>query len=743
MKKIVLNSLIILLFFSLGFTTEYADDIDISVNNEELVLEQPVKVEEGELLVPARIILEELGAEVKWDAEKRIASGVMGDFQVELPINSSEVKIDGEVEEWDVPLKIINNSTYAPARPLIEALGAFMQWNEEANTIEITTPEGFNPENWDDEGEPPLNVAYPPSSEYSIYGSPLFVFGTTRSYSQVDVTVNEEPVEKLDLRTGNFLTLVDVPREEEFMIEVEADSAEGTTSVERSVIYPTFWEEMPYEPLKLHSAHLKPDEDQVLGAGDSLTVAVQGSPGAEAEFRIGDEGEKVEMTEVEDPPWPLKGEGIYTGTYTVDDEDVPYSGISEPKPVTVTLRREGEQVTRELPGKVSLLAETPYKVVEVKEQPELKAYGWLRSAQADSFRLHANTRGGTVHSLSAVDYLVEGTRFEAVGAAGDYYRVKLGEEESFFLHKNAVRELEVEDTLRSSLPGIDIRETGETVSLRFNTTERIPFLIEEGRKNLELNLYGVEKEEFVSIPPGIPGSIEGLNVENFEEGAADWVTVNIKLEEEISGFQCTWEGTELVIDISKPPQVSEDSPLKNKTIVVDPGHGGTNQGALGPGDIHEKDAVLEMSLFLRDLLREEGAQVIMTRKEDENVDLYGRTLKMSEYDADLFISVHANAHAHGAQAVETHGLMTLYDYEHNEKLAEILLNRMEKEMELPATWTWRRKLAVLRHSEVPSVLIEAGYMKHPEDNWYILHPRGQKEFARAMKEGIKEYFLSF
>lgn len=382
-------------------------------------------------------------------------------------------------------------------------------------------------------------------------------------------------------------------------------------------------------------------------------------------------------------------------------------------------------------------------MVEVKEQPELKAYGWLRSAQADSFRLHANTRGGTVHSLSAVDYLVEGTRFEAVGAAGDYYRVKLGEEESFFLHKNAVRELEVEDTLRSSLPGIDIRETGETVSLRFNTTERIPFLIEEGRKNLELNLYGVEKEEFVSIPPGIPGSIEGLNVENFEEGAADWVTVNIKLEEEISGFQCTWEGTELVLDISKPPQVSEDSPLKNKTIVVDPGHGGTNQGALGPGDIHEKDAVLEMSLFLRDLLREEGAQVIMTRKEDENVDLYGRTLKMSEYDSDLFISVHANAHAHGAQAVETHGLMTLYDYEHNEKLAEILLNRMEKEMELPATWTWRRKLAVLRHSEVPSVLIEAGYMKHPEDNWYILHPRGQKEFARAMKEGIKEYFLSF
>jgi N-acetylmuramoyl-L-alanine amidase len=57
-------------------------------------------------------------------------------------------------------------------------------------------------------------------------------------------------------------------------------------------------------------------------------------------------------------------------------------------------------------------------------------------------------------------------------------------------------------------------------------------------------------------------------------------------------------------------------------------------------------------------------------------------------------------------------------------------------------YTWKRNIAVTRFTQFPCVLVEAGYMMHPEDNWYIFHPRGQEDFARAMKEGIKEYFLS-
>ena len=87
--------------------------------------------------------------------------------------------------------------------------------------------------------------------------------------------------------------------------------------------------------------------------------------------------------------------------------------------------------------------------------------------------------------------------------------------------------------------------------------------------------------------------------------------------------------------------------------------------------------------------------------------------------------------------------MTLYNYDHNEKLADIMLDTVTEEMDLPALYTWRRNIAVTRHTQFPSVLVEAGYMMHPQDNWYILHPSGQEKFARAMMEGIKEYFISF
>ncbi len=90
------------------------------------------------------------------------------------------------------------------------------------------------------------------------------------------------------------------------------------------------------------------------------------------------------------------------------------------------------------------------------------------------------------------------------------------------------------------------------------------------------------------------------------------------------------------------------TPLKDKTIVIDPGHGGEDPGAIGPGDIHEKDVVLAMSLHLRKLLTAEGAKVIMTRTEDIDVDPYERPKVEHIAETDFFISVHANAHTQGA-----------------------------------------------------------------------------------------------
>ena len=739
MKKLVLVFLIIFIVGTAVFMLYQLRIIKLVINDELIELDDPVIIEEGVIFVPAKPVFEELGAFTRWDGNNQIFTAVLGDFIADLPVDSKEVTIDGRTVTWEAPVKLIKDTVYAPVEDAAEALGAFVDFNQKTREVLISTPREFDPDQGDEQEGPLLHVSYPPAYQTRYYADSLFVFGTTQSYAQIEVTVNGEPVDIIDRRSGNFLTMVDIPRGEEFTIRVEASDGIETTTVERSVIHPEGLQTMPEEPLEIHSSHLIPREDQVLNPGDSLRIVVRGSPGARAYYRIG-QGSYIRMTELAYPAGPPGRGGIYSAVYTVGSYAAPAQGASDFRPITVVLEKGGKQVHRELPGQVAFLSDLPYKVLEVRDEAELDFSGWFRIIRDDTYHLYSATQGGAGYPDAVVSYLTPGTRFEAVGASGSYYRVRLAGDETYLLHRDAVRELEDIEALEPTLSDVKLVETGGKVSLRLEADERFPFLIASGTDRLAIKMYGIEKKEELHLPE-VSGSLLELNLEPVA-GRPGALELTVGLDFNFSGFTPRWDDTTLVIDLDKPPRVSAANPLQGKTIVIDPGHGGDKPGAAGPGHLDEKDVVLSMSLFLRDLLMEEGAEVIMTRTEDVDVALYDRP--RSEYiaDTDFFISIHTNAHAHGARAVDAHGIMTLYNYDHNEKLADIMLDTVAEAMDLPAMFTWRRNIAVTRYTQFPCVLLEAGYMMHPEDNWHILHPRGQKAFAEAIKEGIKEYFLS-
>ena len=742
LKRFLLAVILIVVSSSLGFAAESLTDIEVRINGESVKLEDPLILKAGRILAPARFMFDQLGIDMQWDTENEVASALIGDLTIDIPLESREVTVYGETETLDIPAQVFHGKTYLPVRFIVESLGTHVHWSETLRTIDIVTPDIFDPPELKDIQQPILHVAYPPRSPHSLYGSPVYVFGTTNSYAHVAVTVNGRAVEKHDPRTGNFLTMVEVPRGEEYLLEITATDRQGlTTTIERLVNYPDPPKVMPEDPLDIHTAHLVPSQNQALGAGDTLQVIVRGSPGAEASFTIGDDGSRIEMPVVENPPWPFAQGEIYAGTYTVREED----GVNEepaPKPIVVTLRRDEEEVRRELPGKVSFLPRTPYKIIEVKEQEELEGTAWLWAVGDHTFILHTPTRCGTGNPTSIIGYLAEGTRYEVAGISGDYYRVKLTDEKTVLIHQDAVTEVQNVNAVRSTLSKLTLRENEERISIRFDTSERIPFLVQESADRLELDFYGVRHGE---APPvsGHAGFIRNLEVKANAGGHAGTMKITVELEKEMWGYLPSWDGNKLVLDIHKPPLIDAKRPLTGKTILVDPGHGGLDSGAIGPGHLHEKDVVLEMSLLLACMLQSEGANVLLTREEDEALDLFRRTDFLMEKEVDLFISVHANAHPHGADAVATRGVMTLYNHNHHEKLAQIMLDAMAEGMGMPAVRAWKTVLAVTRHTHVPSVLVEAGYMMHPEDSWYILHPAGQEKFAAAITKGIREYFLSF
>ncbi len=751
MKKILPVMIILAVAAYFFFTHQTEPEISLAVNGEHLVLETPVKQEDGTFLVPAEPVFRALGFMTAWDDAGEIFSAGIGDLRIDLPVGSNVVSVDGLSEEWAAPVQVRDGVVYMPLEAEKIAAWALVEWDEQERLLAISTPPDFNPFREEEEAEeqkvpPSLTVGYPPGSPTTYYGDSLFVFGSTDAGDDVTVTVNDMPVDIHDAQTGNFLTMVDIPRGEEYPIVVEAAGPHGATTIKRSVLYPAAWEKMAREPLIIDQSFAVPAENQALTVGEILRVAVQGSPGAEASFSIGGQGRSIAMTELAAPSGPPGEGGIYTADYTVTAQDVPGSGVSSPAAITVTLRREGREVSRELPGKVSLSGNPVYRVIEVKPEAELKNIGWLYMVREGPVRLHSETLGGAGATTNVVGYLNEGTRFEAVGTAGNLYRIRLDGGRTHLIYRNAVRVIDGKTALEPTLTSIALsagdRFAGGKTVLTLEATERFPFLVQDGKTSIGLKIFGAEAAPGLTLP-GASGAVKDLKLRSGTDDCPDSMLLTLELTRVISAFSARWEGTNLVLSIDGPPEVDRDHPLRGKTIIVDPGHGGRDTGAPGPGEVHEKDVVLAMSLHLRDMLVKEGAKVIMTRDEDIFVPLYDRPERIDEYKADLFISVHANAHAHNARATELHGLMILYNYAHNEALAEIMLQVMAEKTELHAFRTWRRNIAVLRHPQIPSVLVEAGYMMHPEDNRHIFSEEGQKKFALAMKEGIKAYFLSF
>jgi N-acetylmuramoyl-L-alanine amidase len=748
MRKILLALLIISLpvLAYLMFAPPPDTEIVLIINGDIIEPEPPVVMEEfGGMMaiyVPAVLVCEKLGLETKWDRQNQFLTATLGDFAVKMTVDSSEVETGGALENWTLPIIRIEDTVYMPAYPASKTLGALVKWDEQERKLSFYTPLEFDPLVEDKMQGPLLHVAYPPDRElFYYYGESLFVFGTTQSYARVKVMVNGKPAELHDLRSGNFLTMVEIPRGEEITVIVQATGAGGTTTVERRVFYPTWWEQMDREPLQIHATRLIPADDQLIGAGDVLQVAFQGSPGAEAWYKIGNRDSIYQMTERSYPGGPAGEGGIYTATYKVSENDLPQNGVSAYQPVTVYLSRDDEEISRLLPGRVAFMAVAPYKTVEVKAEHELKNRGWLYSFNPNQLQLLSSTLGGSGYSTSVVNYLVEGTRFKVAGVFGNYYRVVIGDDKNYLINRSVVNDLGIKQLSEPVLAGVELSETENKVSIRLQTTERFPFFLGDGKNSLKLTMHELKASEDLLLP----ALTESVNDMGLVPGSSDASPslFNVEVDFEMIGFRTHWVGSELLVELYKPkPGDSEvGNPLQDKIIIVDPGHGGVDTGAPGPGPLNEKDVVLAMSLYLRDMLTDAGAEVIMTRSEDIDLNLYDRPERIDRFNADLFISVHCNAHAPDAPATEIHGLMILYNYAHNEILADIMLQTMAEETELPAFRTWRRNIAVIRHPHIPSVLVEAGYMMHPHDNWYILHPAGQKDLARAMMEGLKNYFL--
>lgn len=188
-------------------------------------------------------------------------------------------------------------------------------------------------------------------------------------------------------------------------------------------------------------------------------------------------------------------------------------------------------------------------------------------------------------------------------------------------------------------------------------------------------------------------------------------------------------------------------PLSGKIIVLDPGHGGSNDGAMHNA-VREADVNLAVGLKLRDKLVAVGATVILTRSDDRDVafpdapsadELQARVDFAKASDADVFVSLHANAHP---TKPETAGAISFYPTGRPNDLARAIQSGLVYEVGMTDKGVRPANFYVLRNNDIPAALIETGFLTNKAEAARIADDTYQNQLAEGIMKGIMNYFLS-
>lgn len=195
--------------------------------------------------------------------------------------------------------------------------------------------------------------------------------------------------------------------------------------------------------------------------------------------------------------------------------------------------------------------------------------------------------------------------------------------------------------------------------------------------------------------------------------------------------------------------LSKATSTKNKSIVIDAGHGGPDPGKVSTSGTLEKDINLKIALYLKEILESQNINVIMTRTEDKDLatetnkrklsDIKERVKLMENSNADIVISIHQNSYPDA----EVYGAQCFYPTESEEgkKLAAIIQNQI-------ITSTNQTKIReikgnndyyLLKHSSTPIVIVECGFLSNPAEEQLLLTDEYQRKMAWSIYLGILQY----
>lgn len=329
------------------------------------------------------------------------------------------------------------------------------------------------------------------------------------------------------------------------------------------------------------------------------------------------------------------------------------------------------------------------------------------------------------NGTSRLQNLPKDIPLKIIGSLGKFYKIELGQDDFAWIDKNNVAPANYDYT-PAKIESFTYEEDSSKITYTVKLNKKVPFVASEKR------VFDVINEKYEPSADGL--DITLYNINGYPDSKYE---LNFNQENMLFGYKINFtDGNEFKVEIKKTPQ---SETLKGLVITLDPGHGGSEYGAIGCLGTKEKDVNLSIALKTKDLLEKAGAKVYITRTDDSYLGLHDRVKFSQKNNSDIFISIHSNALPDSLAETYRSGTSTYYFYPQSAPLARALITTMTKELRTANDKVRQESFAVIRNHESVSVLVEVGYMINPEDNSKLVNPEFQQKAALSILHGIERY----
>ena len=554
--------------------------------------------------------------------------------------------------------------------------------------------------------DPFIRLTNPYKTTNEVKWSRQFIIGST--CKTCSLSINNKPVKVYP--TGAFAHELNLVSGDSAFLMI----AYGNAKTASKRLNYNFTPAKPAEPVKtlaIESIQTFPEGNLVLVPGDKIKFKVKAMPDCIVKTINNLVLHEMPLSQTRDMP------GIYQGEYTVSATD---NFALTKIPVTVT-DTGGIAVSRQTANSFSMLSPMASNIAITKGRLAHLVYG-----------LGDDRLGG-----AKIGYIDSNIVLKITGKAGTDYRVQLAKNFTAYIPEELVELMPKGSFTPESLTtNWNVYGDDKYDYVKVGLFARLPYqsfqLVHPSK--IVVDIFGATNN--TNWITQLESAKEIANV-YYEQKEDDILRVTIELKHaQHWGHQLYYQGNTLVIKVKQQPQ---NLSLKNMTIAVDAGHGGTNNGAVGPTGVYEKTITLALSLKLQQALQKEGVKVIMTRTKEQFFDNKERILFYRDNLPDLLLSVHLNS---SADPIRVGGTGTFYRYVGFRNLSLSIYRRMLELGLKEYGNTGSFNFMLNSPTEYPNVCLETLFLSNPEEEMKVLDPKFQHQMVDKIIQGMKDFLES-